>query len=173
MAAMTRVRHLAEYWVVLALRRVAGAVSERTAERLGTLIGLAFHFVDRAHRRLAVRQLQAAFPVRSEAECEAIARQTFVHFGRSVVALLRASTRTPAEILASFEIEGQDRIEAAHAAGKGVIVVTGHFGYWELHNLVHPLVLPPMSVLARPLDNPYLHAFIEETRCMTGNGTCN
>jgi Kdo2-lipid IVA lauroyltransferase/acyltransferase len=166
---LTAIRHLIEYGVVLALQWIAGAISEPMARRLGSFIGLTFYTIDGSHRRLAISQLRAAFPVRSEEDCQQIARQTFVHFGHSVVALLRASTRKPAEILASFEIEGKDRVEAAHAAGRGVIVVTGHFGYWELHNLVHPLVLPPMSVLARPLDNPHLHAFVERVRCMTGN----
>lgn len=169
MQALIALRHALEYGVVLALRWLVGAVSEPVSHRIGTWIGLLFYTLDRGHRRLAVRQLRAAFPVRSEDECQAIARQTFVHFGNSVVALLRASTKTPSEILATFEIEGKDRVEAAHASGRGVIVVTGHFGYWELHNLVHPLVLPPMSVLARPLDNPHLHAFVERVRSMTGN----
>jgi KDO2-lipid IV(A) lauroyltransferase len=166
---LTALRHTGEYGLVLALRWLAGAVSDRWAERLGTLLGLLFHTIDRGHRLVAVSQLRAAFPVRSEEECEAIARQTFEHFGRSVVALLRASAKTPAELLAAVDIEGADRVQTAHAAGKGVVIVTGHFGYWELHNLVHPLVLPPMAVLARPLDNPYLHAFLESIRCKTGN----
>ena len=49
-------------------------------------------------------------------------------------------------------------------AGKGAIIFSGHFGYWELQGLAQPLVLPPMSVLARPLDNPYLHALLEDMR---------
>ena len=35
--------------------------------------------------------------------------------------------------------------------------------------MAHPLVLPPMHVLARPLDNPALHRWLEETRTKTGN----
>ena len=47
--------------------------------------------------------------------------------------------------------------------------MTGHFGFWELGGLAHPLVLPPFSVLARPLDNPLLHTLLEQIRCATGN----
>ena len=53
---------------------------------------------------------------------------------------------------------------------KGVIFVTGHFGYWELQALVHALRLRPMSVMARALDNPYLHRLLEQMRTRTGNG---
>ena len=70
---------------------------------------------------------------------------------------------------ARVDFEGDDRVRAALAAGKGAIVFSGHFGFWELQGLAHALVLPPMSVLARPLDNPYLHDLLERMRCATGN----
>ncbi len=60
-------------------------------------------------------------------------------------------------------------MKAALAGGKGVLIFTGHFGYWELQGLAHALVLPPISVLARPLDNPRLHELLERIRCATGN----
>jgi KDO2-lipid IV(A) lauroyltransferase len=139
------------------------------ARGLGALIGLSFYLVDPAHRRLAVAQLRGAFPVRSEAECRAIARATFAHFGRLLVALLRFGRFTPDEIRSRIEIEGAERVEAALSGGRGVLMFTGHFGYWELQGLVHALVLSPASVVARPLDNPYLHRFLDRTRRSTGN----
>lgn len=166
---MTALRHRLEYWLVLAVRALAGAVPGSVARALGAIVGLVFYAVDGSHRRLAISQLHAAFPMRSEAECRAIARQTFVHFGQSLVMVLRASTLTPAALLASVDVEGDEHIRAALAAGKGAIVFSGHFGYWELHGLVHALVLAPMSVLARPLDNPHLHALLERMRRATGN----
>ena len=66
-------------------------------------------------------------------------------------------------------IEGVERVKAALAGGKGVLIFTGHFGYWELHGLAHALVLPPISVLARPLDNPRCTTLLEGIRRATGN----
>ncbi len=86
--------------------------------------------------------------------------------------VLRVSTLTPSALLNLVDVEGEDRIRTAIAAGHGAIVFSGHFGYWELHGLVHALVLAPMSVLARPLDNPHLHALLERMRRATGNPTC-
>lgn len=164
-----RVRHRVEYVLVAGVRWVVGVLPDALVRALGTFIGLTFFSIDPAHRRLAVRQLRAAFPTRSEAECRAIARATFGHFGRLLVLLLKFSTLTPDQIRARIDVEGDDRVRSALAAGKGVIIVTGHFGYWEMHGLAHALVLPPMSVLARPLDNPLLHTLLEDVRRMTGN----
>ena len=83
--------------------------------------------------------------------------------------LLKFSTMTPAQMLARVTFEGEERVLAAHAQGKGVLLFTGHFGFWEINALVHAVELYPMSVLARPLDNPLLHHLLESTRMKTGN----
>jgi KDO2-lipid IV(A) lauroyltransferase len=135
----------------------------------GTLLGRAFYTFDRAHRRLAVENLKAAFPLRSPGECEAIARGMFSHFGRLLTVLLKFSTMRPAEMLARVEFEGEERVVAAHNQGRGVLLFTGHFGFWEINALVHALAIRPMAVLARPLDNPLLHDLLESMRRSTGN----
>jgi KDO2-lipid IV(A) lauroyltransferase len=166
---LTSLRHRVEYLLVLAVRSVVSVLPPSGASALGALVGLTFYVVDGAHRRLAIAQLGAAFPIRSEIECRAIARRTFIHFGQLLVTVLRASTLSPAQLRASVEVEGEERVRAALAAGKGAIIFSGHFGYWELHGLAHAMVLAPMSVLARPLDNPHLHALLERMRTATGN----
>jgi KDO2-lipid IV(A) lauroyltransferase len=166
---MRDLRHRVEYALVLAVRAITRVLPDRAGSFGGTCIGWCFYAADPAHRRLAIRQLRAAFPLRTDAECRAIARATFAHFGRLLVALLKFSTLDVEGIRARVEYEGDARVRAALAAGKGVLLFSGHFGYWELQGIAHPLALPPMSVLARPLDNPYLHALLERTRCATGN----
>ena len=162
-------RYRLEYVAVLAVRALVHALPDAAARALGTLVGWCFYAFDPAHRRLAVRQLRAAFPVRAEKECQAIARATFAHFGRLLVVLLKFSTLTPDQIRARVEFDGVERVRSALSAGRGVLLFSGHFGYWELQGIAHPLALPPMSVLARPLDNPYLHRLLERARCATGN----
>lgn len=135
----------------------------------GTLLGRAFHAFDAGHRRLSIENLQHAFPLRSEEECRAIARRMFEHFGRLLMVLLKFSTLSPPEMMALVEFDGEERVRAAHARGRGVLLFTGHFGYWEINALVHALALKPIAVLARPLDNPLLHDLLEHVRCSTGN----
>jgi len=118
---------------------------------------------------VAQAQLRAAFPRKSDAECRAIARAAFRHFGRLLTSVLRFSALPPAEMRARVEYEGEDRVRAAEAAGKGVIFFTGHFGFWEGQALAHALTFPPTSLLARPLDNPLLHDLLERIRTATGN----
>ena len=136
---------------------------------VGSVLGRAFYLLDRGHRRLAIDNLQAAFPLRSRSECVVISRRMFEHFGQLLMVLLKFSTLTPAEMLAQVEFEGDARVRAAHAHGRGVLLFTGHFGFWEINALVHALRLHPIAVLARPLDNPLLHDLLEQVRTTTGN----
>src|SRR5437016_13626293 len=135
----------------------------------GSLLGLAFCTFDRAHRRIAERNLSAAFPLRSPDERRAIAREAFAHFGRLLFELLKFSTLSPEAMLARVEFDGEDRARLAYAQGKGVLFITGHFGFWELHAMVHALRIEPINLLARSLDNPQLNDLLERIRQGTGN----
>jgi Kdo2-lipid IVA lauroyltransferase/acyltransferase len=168
--SVTHWRHRVEYGLVAAVRGVVEVIPSSWARGIGTLVGYVFYVVDAGHRRLAVAQLRMAFPTRGAAECRAIARATFAHFGRLLVALLEFSRLPVERIRARVEYEGVERVRAALASGNGVLLFSGHFGFWELQGIAHPLALPPMHVLARPLDNPSLHRLLENARTRTGNG---
>src|SRR5438067_10080653 len=162
-------QHRLEYLAVMTARACVRPLPMGVVLAAGTVLGRAFHALDRPHRRLALRNLEAAFPARPAAERAAIARDMFAHFGRLLTVLLKFSTMRPEQMLACVEFEGEDRVKAAHALGKGALLFTGHFGYWEINALVHALVLQPMALLARPLDNPLLHDLLERVRARTGN----
>jgi Kdo2-lipid IVA lauroyltransferase/acyltransferase len=163
------VKHRLEYLAVASIRALVGLLPHRAVRTLGALIGWVTYVVDRPHRRVALTNLAEAFPSRSEAERRQIARAVFKHFGRLLFEILKFSTLSHQKMLARVEFEGEDRARHAYAQGRGVLFFTGHFGYWELHALVHGLQLQPIGVLARALDNAHLNALLENVRGRTGN----
>ena len=163
------IRHRFEYLAVVSVVAAVRLLPMRVVLAAGTVLGRAFYGFDRGHRRLAIDNLRAAFPVRSQSECDAISREMFSHFGRLLAVLLKFSTMRPEEMLACVEFEGEERVLHAHAQNRGVLLFTGHFGFWEINALVHALTMKPMAVLARPLDNPLLHDLLESVRTATGN----
>lgn len=163
------IRHRLEYIGVRLLIVAVRFMPAAMVDACGSALGLTFYTLDRSHRRVAARNVAAAFPTRTLAEQTAIVRGTFKHFGRLLFELLKFSTLTDQQMLARVEFEGEERVRSAYAQGRGVLFVTGHFGYWELQALVHGLKLQPMAVMARALDNPYLHGLLERMRTRTGN----
>ena len=162
-------RHRLEYLIVRALIAIVRVMPPSLVHAFGTVLGQAFYTVDGAHRRIALRNLASAFPARGEAERHAIARAAFKHFGRLLVELLRFATLTPAQMAARVEVDGGERSRLAYAQGKGVLFVTGHFGFWELQAMVHAVQVEPVAILARALDNPHLNRLLEDIRQRTGN----
>lgn len=166
---MKRQRQRLELAAVRGMRALAGVMPAWLARATGAALGSTFFALDRSHRRVALANLAQCFPARSEAERRAIARRMFQHFGILLVELLRFGRLTPEAMRARVIVEGEERVHAAYAKGRGVLFFTGHFGFWEMHAVVHALVFQPIGVLARPLDNPGLHALLEDMRQRTGN----
>ncbi len=157
------------YLIVRALIAILRVTPGAVVRAAGTVFGLTFYVVDRPHRRIAERNLATAFPSRPDAERRAIARAAFAHFGRAAFELLKFSTLSPQQMLARVEFDGEERSRLAYAQGKGVLFITGHFGFWELQAMVHAVKVEPVSILARALDNPPLHRLLEQIRQSTGN----
>ena len=65
--------------------------------------------------------------------------------------------------------EGMEHYLAAQARGKGVLVLTGHLGAWELSSFYHSLMGHPMGMLIRRLDNRRLDEYVNRIRCLHGN----
>jgi KDO2-lipid IV(A) lauroyltransferase len=157
-----------------AVRFVSALVSllpMRVVRRCGAALGRLACAVDRSHRRIALDNLAAAFPSRSQSELRVLARAMFAHFGSLLLELLKFGTYTPRQMRAAIDVEGEDRARQAYEQHRGVLFFTGHFGYWEIQAIVEPLHGHghPISVLARPLDNVRLNEMLERIRTKTGN----
>ena len=162
-------KHQIEYAAVRTLVALVAHLPDSAVRALGTALGRVFYVVDRNHRRIAERNLAAAFPQRPVHERRQIAKAAFEHFGRLGFELIKFSTLSNEEMLARVEVDGEQRSRHAYAQGKGVLFITGHFGFWELQALIHALRVEPIAVLARPLDNPLLNDLLERIRQKTGN----
>lgn len=162
-------KHSLEMWLVRVVSACVRPLPMSLVRACGGALGTAVYFVDAFHRRIALTNLANAFPTRTDGERRAITRAMFTHFGRLLFELLKFGTLSKEQMLACTEVDGKDRVLQAYQHGRGVLYFTGHFGYWEMQAIVHALRMPPVSVLARPLDNPLLHALLERIRTRTGN----
>ncbi len=68
-----------------------------------------------------------------------------------------------------IEYDGLEHYLGARSMGKGVLVLTGHLGAWELSSFYHSLSGYPMGMVIRRLDNPLVDEFVNRVRCLHGN----
>jgi Kdo2-lipid IVA lauroyltransferase/acyltransferase len=169
MAAGTAVRHRLEFAVARTVEACLHLMPMTAVRTFGGGLGAMVSLVDRFHRRIALENLARAFPSRSAGENVHVCREMFMHFGRLLLELIQFSALTQEQMLKRVDVEGQEHVDQAYRQGKGVLYFTGHFGYWEIQAIAFALHAEPISVVARPLDNPLLHAMLERIRTCTGN----
>lgn len=141
----------------------------RLARVVGAAIGaITFHALGRL-RRVGVRNLTLAFPEKTAEEREMILRHTYRNLGY----LLAEFCLMPgyrAESASKFiQYQGLENYQRARDKGKGVLVLTGHLGAWELSSFYHSLMGRPMGMVIRRLDNPLVDTFVNRIRCLHGN----
>jgi KDO2-lipid IV(A) lauroyltransferase len=162
-----------EWLSVCLLGFVVRRLGDDAAARIGRWIGRAAFRILRRRRRVALRNLEAAYPDApsglSSDERRALARRTFEHFACVVVEILRFPLLDKESSVSRVEFAGLEHMRAALAEGKGAIFCAGHFGNWELAALVLGYAGFPMTMLTRPLDNPRLERLLARYRAASGN----
>ena len=120
-------------------------------------------------RKTGLRNLEIAYPAVSVAERQAILSGVFDSLGNQLAEFAKLRQLTLHEAQRFVRYEGLEHFIAARARGKGVLVVTGHLGAWELSSFFHSLSGFPMTLVIRRLDNPLLDTYVNEIRCLHGN----
>lgn len=136
---------------------------------LGRVLARGFFRLARSRRRILFRNLLAAFPEKSAADIAAIARGCVHTFGTTFLDFLVASDLPREEFLVRAPVTGVEHLEAARARGKGVFLLSAHFGSWEIGAMAVGLLGEPIASVVRPLDNPLLEAELARRRTRFGN----
>jgi len=141
----------------------------RIAERLGASYARALDLLLPRLRRVAYANLRFAYPDRDDEWRRKTVDGVYASIGRLLVAFARFPKIGKREIGDWIGYEGFEHFERAIAQGKGVLFATAHLGNWELSAFAHGLLTAPMSVVVRPLDNPFIDQIVERRRALSGN----
>jgi KDO2-lipid IV(A) lauroyltransferase len=162
-------RERVEYWLVVGVARGLGVMPRAVARFLaGALAWLVYRALGRL-RRVGETNLSLALPeIPSEAR-KKILRGVYRSLGWQLVEFCRMARYTAANTQDWIRTEGLEHFAAAEARGKGVLVLTGHLGAWELSSFYHSLMGHPMGMVIRRLDNSRLDAYVNDIRCLHGN----
>ena len=160
-----------EYAVVWFFLRTLGTLPRRLARAAGIAVGICAYLLMGRLRRVGMRNLQIAFPDMPDKRKRQILFQLFIGFGRHLAefALLPRYTRENAREVATYD--GFENYEAARTKGKGVLLLTGHLGAWEIGSFVHSIFGNPIKIVVRRLDNARVDALVERYRTLHGNET--
>jgi Kdo2-lipid IVA lauroyltransferase/acyltransferase len=122
-----------DYLLLRSVMLLASPLSLRALQRLGGWLGLACWHVLPFRRQVVLANLRAAFGQEcDEAELRARGRAFYRQLGTTLLEFCGYWRLTQAEILDLVEVTGREHLEATLALERGALLVSGHFGNWEL-----------------------------------------
>ncbi|MBW8876717.1 MAG: lysophospholipid acyltransferase family protein [Acidobacteria bacterium] len=136
------------------LTATLGRLSWSAAQRVGRGLGALGWRLSRRDRRRTLDHLALAFPEMPESDRRRLGRDCFRHHGTTLGECLHLFHRDCAFVKSVAEVRGWEEIEKARAAGRALLLFTGHCGNWELLGAAVNCRGLGMAVVARPLDEP-------------------
>lgn len=153
------------------LSALFAALSWRGAQRVGRRLGALAWSVAGRDRRRTLDHLAIAFPEIPEPERRRLGRASFLHHGTTLAECLQLFHRDCAHVRRVVEVKGWEEVERVRAAGKPVLILSGHCGNWELLAAAINCHGLGMSVVARRLDEPGFQTLLAGLRERFGTET--
>lgn len=160
-----------EYYGVRLLLGIVGAFPYRVSLQIGECIGILFFHAFSGLRKTALRNLELAFPANSSDKNRKLARETYRSLGRHIGFFSHFPKFEKADIRELIEVRGKDKYFEARKEGRGILFFTGHFGSWEVFNLLAPAFEEEMNILVRRLDNERVEKYVDSLRTKFGSVT--
>ncbi len=168
MKTARELRHSIEYAAVRGTLFVAGSFPIGLAHALGASAGwLAFALGIR--RDVTVDNIEKALGV-PKGEAARIARRSYQNLGRGMMDFAAFRRWSPGELRALVKVDGIEHLEAARAAGRGAVIVAGHFGSWEFGGVIIPALGFKTSVVIGEQSNARVDDVTNELRSRHGLG---
>ncbi len=130
---------------------------------IGAALGWLAWYLAPRQRRLAREHLAIAFPEKPREERDRIGRASFAGLGRAALETARGDA---SRVVLSPQDEAV--LRAAHAEGKGVVLVTGHIDNWELFARRIALLGLPCGTVAKEAQDPRLTVLLQRSRQSAG-----
>lgn len=142
----------------------------KSAQRLGTYLGLIAFYLVKKRRRIALDNLRWAFPTKSEQQRREIAKGAFKNYGITIAEFLWFPNLNDKIIRHLVKIKNLELILNSYKGGKGLVLLGGHFGNWELIALAVGYISKiPLTIIVQTQSNMLVNDVINRHRCLFGN----
>jgi len=166
---MASLKELSEFLLFQITKAILSVLSRTLCLSLGKTLGLSFYYLDKRHRLIALSNLKIAFGKElSASELKRIARNSFMHFGKTFMDIIKFPHLEEKKRNALINVEGEENLHKALREKKGALFFSAHYGRWE----IIPFFLAKkgkLSIIARPLDNKLLEKELLKLRTSQGS----
>ena len=155
--------HLAHYYALRIVGMTLQGWPVEVCLWLAGVLGDGLFLIDRRHQKRAMSNIRRAFPEKSEAWIRDIARRSFRNevfcLGIEFFFTTRKINLTSFTKVLKFDSFG-DTMDLMIRNERGLVMLTGHYGNWEVLGYTLAALGFETTSVARPLDNPYVYDFV-------------
>lgn len=165
-----RLQHILEYLVFEMASMIVQSMPLKAVQKAGSALGVFVFTVLRFRRSVTLDNLKKAFPEYDGEQIGAIAREAFRNVGISLLELLWFPRLNALGVNQLVKLENVELLNAAKARGKGVLLLTAHFGNWELVPMaVSTVTAFRVTSVAKTQSNKLIDKRVTERRTRLGN----
>ncbi len=133
------------------------------------ILSLAYYHIASRRRLITLHNLSKAFPDKNLDEIQRLAKGAYRNVAIMAAEFADLPFLTKENIGNILDVEGLKHCVAALEKNRGLLMFGAHFGNWELGVIAASLLLKPLVLVYRPLDNSVLENLVTWVRLSTGN----
>ncbi|THB79093.1 MAG: lauroyl acyltransferase [Desulfobacteraceae bacterium] len=157
------------YRLLILFCTVIGAISLQKSRTLSRLLGRFWYTVDKKHRRVVLDNLTQAFGREmTPGQIRELAEKVFYNTVLIVFEYTWFHSSKNRYRSDRIQLTGLEHLRKAHQKNKGVLVLTGHMGSWEVLTAVAPITGLPASVVYKTIESKPINRFVKENREKAG-----
>lgn len=167
---MQKIKFYIEYILLKSVQLAISSLPEAIAHRLGVFLGKVYFVLDKKHRIIAEENIAKSNMVADQLKIDRLVRNTYQNLTRTLIEFIRMPKKDTAWFEKNVSIEGEENLKKALDSGKGIVLLMGHCGNWELtpHFMSYWVKQNQKDIslcaVARPMKNPLTEKIISELR---------
>lgn len=153
---MRNLKHFIEYSILVTICFVFGLLPLRISGAIWRFIALILYRLLPSLARIARQNIRYTIGQDwSSEKVEETVKQTFIHCGYFIAEFINTKNLGP-DFNKYVSIEGIEHLDQALHQGSGVILITGHFGHWEVLGHSTRILGYHLHVFYKKMSNPYV-----------------
>ena len=159
--------HKITYYLLVLSKALLSSLSKRSRSRLAFQIASLLYHNLQLRRSLASKNIKKAFPSWSDLKVNLTLRRTYLFFAQNFIDFISVPSSWNGIII---NVKGGGILKEAMAQGKGVILISGHFGCWEILGKWVGEQVPLFTGVAQRQKNKGANKFFQQQREIPGTG---
>lgn len=156
--------------VILLIGQISNSLSISWRTSFGRFIGNILRILSPKRQKITLENIKRAFPKKSDTWHNKVMRGSYQNLGITMVELLALKSFNEADVHEYIRYSNIELIEDAYSRGRGVILLSGHFGNWELLAYSAGLFTKiPVTIIVKPQKNRIADEILNRYRTQSGN----